>query len=85
MAFFDSLMSTINKGTRIGKLRIAINVKLLFALDAMAETIVSKEANPKLPNKSVSKNKDISCTIFPIKTLYTPRHKLARIIRSKEL
>ena len=60
MAFFDSLMSTISKGIRIGKLKIAINVKLLLAFDAIAETIVNKEENPKLPNSKVSMNKGIS-------------------------
>ena len=33
---------------------------LLLAFDAIAETIVSKEENPKLPSKRVIKNKGIS-------------------------
>lgn len=57
MAFLESLISTINNGIIMGKLNIAINVKLLLVLDAIAETIVSNEENPKLPSKSVKRNK----------------------------
>ena len=60
MAFFDSLMSTINRGIMIGKLKMAINVKLLFAFEAMAETIVNNEEKPKLPNNNVIVNKGTS-------------------------
>ncbi len=44
----------------IGKLRIAINVKLLLVLEAMAETIVNKEEKPKLPSMSINKNNGMS-------------------------
>ena len=57
MAFFESLINTINNGIMIGKLRIAINVKLLFDLEAIAETIVNNEEKPKLPSKRVMQNK----------------------------
>ena len=55
MAFFDSLINTIRRGMIIGKLKMAIKVKLLPAFEAMAETIVNKEENPKLPIKRVIK------------------------------
>ena len=41
----------------IGKLKIAINVKLFPALEAIAETIVNNEEKPKLPMNKVIKNK----------------------------
>ena len=41
----------------IGKLKIAISVKLFPALEAMAETIVNKDEKPKLPINKVIKNK----------------------------
>lgn len=56
MALKEIFMMVINIGTRIGNERIAISVKLLFALDGMAETIVSKEEIPIEPNSKISKN-----------------------------
>lgn len=57
MAFFESLINTINKGNMMGRLRIAMSVKLLLVLEAIAETIVNSDEKPKLPKKSVSKNR----------------------------
>ncbi len=57
IAFFESFINTISKGIIIGKLNMAIKVKLLFVLDAIADTIVNNEEKPKLPNNKVTVNK----------------------------
>ena len=57
MAFLDSFINTINKGIIIGKLNMAISVKLLFVFDAIADTIVNNDEKPKLPNIKVMINK----------------------------
>ena len=44
-------------GRIIGKLKIAINPKLLLERDEMAETIVSREANPNAPKAREAKYK----------------------------
>jgi len=46
-------MRIINRGIMIGKLNIAISVKLFPALEAIAETIVNSDENPKLPRSNV--------------------------------
>jgi hypothetical protein len=65
MAFFESLIKTINKVMKIGKLMMAIKVKLLLLLEAMAETIVSNDAKPKLPKVKTIKKRGKSCMILP--------------------
>lgn len=51
-----------------GKLSTDIKVRLLAALDAMAETRVRTDERPKLPNIIVRKNIERFCTGFPIMT-----------------
>jgi hypothetical protein len=65
MAFLESLINTINNGINIGKLMMAIRVKLLLLLEAMAETIVNKEAKPKLPKVKTIKKRGKSWMILP--------------------
>ena len=60
MAFLDSLINTINSGIMIGKLNIAISVKLLLVFAAMAETIVNSDEKPMVPSNKVVKNKAVS-------------------------
>jgi hypothetical protein len=60
MAFFESFIKTISKGIMIGKLNIAIRVKLLLVLEAIADTMVNKDEKPKLPNNNVTKNNEKS-------------------------
>ena len=45
----DTLIKVNNNGNTTGKLNIAIKVKLLLDLEAMAETIVNIDANPNPP------------------------------------
>jgi hypothetical protein len=66
-AFFDSLRSTIKSGIMIGKLKMAIRVKLLLVFEAIADTIVSKEENPKLPSISVNMKSGVSWIRLPTK------------------
>ena len=56
MAFLESFINTISKGIIIGKLKMAIKVKLLFVFEAIADTIVKSDEKPKLPNNKVTKN-----------------------------
>ena len=44
-------------GITIGKLKIAIKVALLLALEAIDETKVNANENPMLPNKIATENK----------------------------
>ena len=53
----------------MGKLKMAINVKLLPVLDAIAETIVNKEEKPKLPSASVNKKRAESWMMLPTNKL----------------
>ena len=46
-----------SKGITTGKLSIAISAKLLLVRDAIAEIMVSEDANPKLPNNKELMNK----------------------------
>lgn len=48
IAFLDNLIANNNKGIKTGKLRIAINVPLFWAFDAMAETKVKITEKPKM-------------------------------------
>lgn len=56
-AIFETLITVISMGKIMGKLRIAINPKLLLERDEMAETMVSREANPKAPKAKEEKYK----------------------------
>lgn len=47
---------------------MAINVGLLPALDAMAEVMVSMDANPKLPSNNPNRNPAVSWMLPPRKT-----------------
>ncbi len=57
MAFLETLMAIIKIGIITGKLKIAINVALLLALDAMPETMVRQAENPKAPRMRFNKNR----------------------------
>ena len=59
----------MSKGIMMGKLKMAINVKLLPVLDAIAETIVNKEEKPKLPSASVNKKRAESWMMLPTNKL----------------
>ena len=48
----DTFIKVSNRGITTGKLKIAINAKLLLVREAMAAIMVSADANPKLPNSS---------------------------------
>lgn len=61
--------SVRSRGSRMGKLRIAIMVKLLFVFEAMADTIVSVHANPMLPKTIPSMNNRVFSTMLPISKL----------------
>lgn len=56
IAFFENLIMVINKGSKIGKLRIAISAELLFVLEAIAETKVKTDDNPEAPSTKPIKN-----------------------------
>ena len=55
IAFFDNLIISINKGIITGKLSMAINVPLLFALEAMADIIVKTVEKLMAPIKTAKK------------------------------
>ena len=61
-ANFETLMSVIKKGISIGKLKIAIILKLPLVLAAIAETMVKILENPTLPSSNVSKKIGKFCT-----------------------
>ena len=52
---------------------MAINVGLLPALDAMAEVMVSMDANPKLPSNNPNRNPGVSRMFPPRKTWNAPK------------
>ena len=56
-ADFETLINKTNNGRIIGKPSTAINAKLLFVLEAIAETIVKSAANPIPPNNIVVKKR----------------------------
>ena len=53
----ETFINMSSKGITTGKLNIAISAKLLLVRDAMADIIVSEEANPKLPSNKALMNK----------------------------
>ena len=69
----------------MGRLKIAINVKLLLDFEAIAETIVNNEEKPKLPSKRVTKKSGKSCIKLPTKRVYTIKHNVDKRESNKEL
>ena len=69
IAFCESLIMVIRIGMMIGNARIAIMVKLLFALDAMAEIIVKREEIPIEPSTIIKTKSDMFSTALPINKL----------------
>jgi len=53
----ETFINMRSKGMTTGKLNMAIKAKLLFVRDAIADIIVSEEANPKLPSNKALMNK----------------------------
>ena len=53
----DTFINMRSKGITTGKLNMAISAKLLLVRDAIADIIVSEEANPKLPSNKALMNK----------------------------
>jgi hypothetical protein len=50
----------------MGKLKIAIRLKLLLVLEAMADTMLKTLEKPMLPNVSINRKNDTSSTMFLI-------------------
>lgn len=67
IAFLEKRIIVINKGSKMGKLRIAINAELLFVFAEIAETRVSTDDKPLAPKRSPSKNIGVFATMFPMK------------------
>ena len=61
-ASFETFIRVIKKGISIGKLKIAIMLKLPLVLAAIAETMVRMLENPTLPRNSVSRKIGKFCT-----------------------
>ena len=57
IAFLDTLMAIKRMGIITGKLKIAIKVALLLALEAMPETMVKHAEKPMEPKNKLSTNK----------------------------
>ena len=55
IAFFANLIKSMSNGTITGKLRIAIKVLLLLALEAIAETMVNMLEKLKPPKATANK------------------------------
>jgi len=64
---------------------MAINEGLFPALDAMAEVMVSMEANPKQPIAKPNMNPGGSVIRPPIKSKKTPRVMVPILVRRMEL
>jgi hypothetical protein len=64
------LISEIKKGISIGKLKTDIKLKLLFALEEIAETVVRIAEKPKVPKKITIKNCQKLLTRLPKTKLY---------------
>ena len=62
-------MIVIRIGIMMGKARIAMMVKLLFALDAMAEIMVSSEEIPMEPSTMIKTKSGKFFTMLPINKL----------------
>ena len=84
-AFFETFISDNNNGISMGKLRIAIKLKLLLVLEAIADTMLKTLAKPMLPKTKVSIKKGISSTRFLIKSEYTKKHTKLNSSISNEL
>lgn len=65
----ENFITDIKSGKRRGKLRTAIKVILLSALEAMADVIVNIDEKPILPSKRDIINIKTSWIIFPINKL----------------
>jgi len=48
----DTFISVSNRGITIGKLKMAINAKLLLVREAIAAIMVKADAKPKLPKSN---------------------------------
>ena len=75
----DDFIRVINRGSTMGKLKMAISEKLFPALEAMAATMVSTEARPRLPSTSVIINKAMLITRFPINSTKKPNESVERM------
>ena len=85
MAFLESLISRISKGIITGKLKTAIRVDLLLALDAIADVMLKVKENPILPNITATRYMPMfSMGLFNI-TVKNKRQIKERIISNAAL
>ena len=81
----DTFIRVARNGSTIGKLRIAMREKLLLARDAIADTIVSVDASPRLPRIRAIRKRGTLTTRFPISKRKRPKEKPERIVIRRRL
>ena len=77
--------NVITMGIRAGKLKIAINVALFDALEAMDDTKVKMTEKPRLPNKMAIKKSEKSLTGLSAIKLNSKKVNIANRLTNKLL